>query len=76
MVKMSGTLKKSTDIMKAVHRLTRLPEIAKQMQEMAMEMQKVGRHCCGRRSDKDTSAQCVTIGRDNGGNDAGYNGHD
>lgn len=41
MVKMAGTLKKSTEIMKSVNRLMRIPAISMQMQQMAMEMTKV-----------------------------------
>ncbi|CAH1769034.1 2813_t:CDS:2 [Entrophospora sp. SA101] len=41
-VKLSGTLKKSTDVMKMVNGLTRLPEISKGMQELSMEMTKAG----------------------------------
>ncbi|KAI9349429.1 Snf7-domain-containing protein [Zopfochytrium polystomum] len=40
--KIAGTLKKSTDIMKTVNQLIKLPEIAKTMQEMSMEMTKAG----------------------------------
>ncbi|RKP09841.1 Snf7 family, partial [Thamnocephalis sphaerospora] len=42
MVKMSGTLKQSTDVMKAVNRLVRIPELSAQMQQMSMEMLKAG----------------------------------
>ena len=41
-IKIAGTLKKSTDIMKLVNRLVKLPDIAKDMQEMSMEMMKAG----------------------------------
>jgi charged multivesicular body protein 3 len=41
-VKIAGSLKKSTDIMKMVNRLVRLPEISKDMQEMSREMMKAG----------------------------------
>ncbi|KAJ3331650.1 hypothetical protein HDU76_002608 [Blyttiomyces sp. JEL0837] len=40
--KVAGTLKKSTDIMKLVNNLIKLPEIHKTMQEMSMEMSKAG----------------------------------
>jgi charged multivesicular body protein 3 len=42
-LKMSGTLKQSTDVMKAVNRLMRVPELSAQMQQMSMEMMKVSR---------------------------------
>ena len=38
---MAGTLKKSTDIMKMVNQLVKLPEISQTMQEMSKEMMKV-----------------------------------
>jgi charged multivesicular body protein 3 len=41
-VKVAGTLKKSTEIMKSVNRLVKLPEIGQQMQEMSREMMKAG----------------------------------
>lgn len=40
-VKIAGTLKKSTEIMKLVNRLVKLPEIGKAMQDMSAEMMKV-----------------------------------
>jgi charged multivesicular body protein 3 len=42
MIKMAGVLKRSTEIMKSVNRLMRVPVIAQQVQEMAMEMTKAG----------------------------------
>ncbi|RKP14652.1 charged multivesicular body protein 3-like protein [Piptocephalis cylindrospora] len=42
MVKVSGTLSKSTDVMKAVNSLMRVPQISQQMQEMSYEMTKAG----------------------------------
>ncbi|KAI3655609.1 hypothetical protein MP638_006096 [Amoeboaphelidium occidentale] len=41
-VKIAGSLKKSTEIMKMVNRLVKLPEISKQMEEMSREMMKAG----------------------------------
>lgn len=41
-VKIAGTLKKSTEIMKLVNRLCRVPEMMKQMQDMQQEMMKAG----------------------------------
>jgi charged multivesicular body protein 3 len=41
-LKIAGTLQKSTQIMKAVNRLAKLPEISQTMQEMQMEMMKAG----------------------------------
>ncbi|KAJ3107188.1 Charged multivesicular body protein 3 [Phlyctochytrium planicorne] len=40
--KVTGSLKTSTDIMKLVNNLVKLPEIHKTMQEMSMEMMKAG----------------------------------
>ncbi|KAI8840162.1 Snf7-domain-containing protein, partial [Chytriomyces cf. hyalinus JEL632] len=40
--KIAGSLKQSTDIMKIVNNLIKLPEIHKTMQEMGMEMMKAG----------------------------------
>ena len=40
-LKVSGALQKSTDIMKMVNQLARLPEISAAMQELSMEMTKV-----------------------------------
>ncbi|KAI8617081.1 Snf7-domain-containing protein [Chytriomyces sp. MP71] len=40
--KIAGSLKQSTDIMKLVNNLIKLPEIHKTMQEMGMEMMKAG----------------------------------
>ncbi|KAJ1561868.1 Charged multivesicular body protein 3 [Cladochytrium tenue] len=40
--KIAGTLKKSTEVMKIVNRLIKLPEVARTMQEMSMEMTKAG----------------------------------
>ncbi|RKP23792.1 Snf7-domain-containing protein [Syncephalis pseudoplumigaleata] len=42
MLKMSGTLKQSTEVMRAVNRLVRVPELSAQMQAMSMEMMKAG----------------------------------
>ncbi|CAG8583396.1 6550_t:CDS:2 [Funneliformis mosseae] len=41
-LKLSGSLKKSTEIMKMVNGLARLPELSKGMQELSMEMTKAG----------------------------------
>ncbi|CAG8474613.1 3966_t:CDS:2 [Paraglomus brasilianum] len=41
-LKVSGALQKSTDIMKMVNQLARLPEISQAMQELSMEMTKAG----------------------------------
>ncbi|KAJ3219314.1 Charged multivesicular body protein 3 [Dinochytrium kinnereticum] len=40
--KMTGSLKKSTEVMKLVNGLVKLPEIHQTMQEMSMEMMKAG----------------------------------
>lgn len=42
-LKIAGTLQKSTEVMNLVNQLVKLPEIAKTMQEMSMEMTKVRR---------------------------------
>ena len=39
---MSGSLQKSTEVMQAMQRLVRLPEIADTMREMSKEMMKAG----------------------------------
>lgn len=41
-MKVAGTLKKSADIMRLVNRLIKLPEIAKNVEEMQREMMKAG----------------------------------
>ncbi|CAG8532031.1 9766_t:CDS:2 [Ambispora gerdemannii] len=41
-LKVSGTLQKSTEVMKMVNTLAKLPEISKSMQELSMEMMKAG----------------------------------
>ncbi|KAJ3368132.1 Charged multivesicular body protein 3 [Allomyces arbusculus] len=41
-LKVAGSLQKSTEIMKVVNRLVKLPEISAQMQEMSREMMKAG----------------------------------
>ncbi|KAI9094616.1 Snf7-domain-containing protein [Phlyctochytrium arcticum] len=41
-MKISGTMQKSTDIMKIVNNLVKLPEISSTMQEMSAEMMKAG----------------------------------
>ncbi|KAH8555642.1 vacuolar sorting protein Vps24 [Umbelopsis sp. PMI_123] len=41
-LKIAGTLQKSTEVMNLVNQLVKLPEIAKTMQEMSMEMTKAG----------------------------------
>lgn len=41
MAKVTGTLQKSTEIMKASNSLVRLPQISQSMREMSMEMTKV-----------------------------------
>eukprot|EP00842_Homolaphlyctis_polyrhiza_P004033 jgi/Hompol1/4630/HPOL_003783-RA len=42
MVKVTGAIQKSADIMHTVNALIRLPEISQAMQEMSMEMMKAG----------------------------------
>jgi charged multivesicular body protein 3 len=42
MMKVTGTLQKSTEIMKLSNALVRLPQIGQAMREMSMEMTKVG----------------------------------
>lgn len=44
MAKVTGTLQKSTEIMKMSNALVKLPQISKAMREMSMEMTKVRRH--------------------------------
>ena len=39
---MTGALQKSTDVMKLVNKLMKLPEINQTMQSMSMEMMKAG----------------------------------
>lgn len=41
-LKVSGSLQKSTEVMQAMQRLVRLPEIADTMREMSKEMTKAG----------------------------------
>lgn len=41
-LKVSGSLQKSTEVMQAMQRLVRLPEIAETMREMSREMTKAG----------------------------------
>jgi charged multivesicular body protein 3 len=41
-IKVSGSLQKSTEVMQAMQRLVRLPEIADTMREMSKEMTKAG----------------------------------
>ena len=41
LIKVTGALQKSTDVMKLVNKLVRLPEIASTMQSLSMEMMKV-----------------------------------
>ena len=41
MAKVTGTLQKSTEIMKASNSLVKLPQISQSMREMSMEMTKV-----------------------------------
>lgn len=41
-LKVSGSLQKSTEVMQAMQRLVRLPEIAETMREMSKEMTKAG----------------------------------
>jgi division protein CdvB (Snf7/Vps24/ESCRT-III family) len=42
MVKVTGTLQRSTEIMKLSNSLVKLPQISHAMREMSMEMMKVG----------------------------------
>ncbi len=42
MAKVSGSLRKSTEIMKLSNNLIKLPQISQTMREMSMEMTKVG----------------------------------
>lgn len=42
MLKMAGALKKSTEIMRSVNQLMRIPECSRMMQQMAFEMTKAG----------------------------------
>ena len=42
MIKVTGTLQKSTEIMKLSNSLVKLPQISQAMREMSMEMTKVG----------------------------------
>lgn len=42
MVKVTGTIQKSTEIMKLSNQLVKLPQISQAMREMSMEMTKVG----------------------------------
>jgi charged multivesicular body protein 3 len=42
MAKVTGTLQKSTEIMKLSNALIKLPQISQVMREMSMEMTKVG----------------------------------
>ena len=45
-LKIAGALAQSTDVMKAMQALIKLPEMSKTMQEMSKEMMKVGRALC------------------------------
>jgi division protein CdvB (Snf7/Vps24/ESCRT-III family) len=69
MVKVTGTLQKSTEIMKLSNALVKLPQISHEMREMSMEMTKVG-ICI-----MDICNVHVLIGRHHGGNVGGRNGH-
>ena len=42
MIKVTGSLQKSTEIMKLSNTLVKLPRISQTMREMSMEMTKVG----------------------------------
>jgi charged multivesicular body protein 3 len=42
MIKVTGSLQKSTEIMKLSNTLIKLPQISQTMREMSMEMTKVG----------------------------------
>lgn len=44
MIKVTGSLQKSTEIMKLSNALIKLPQISQTMREMSMEMTKVRRH--------------------------------
>ena len=46
MAKVTGSLQKSTEIMKLSNSLIRLPQISEVMRNMRMEMEKVSRHQC------------------------------
>ncbi|KAI9321542.1 Snf7 family, partial [Dichotomocladium elegans] len=41
-IKVAGTIQRSSEVMNAVNRLVRLPEISQTMQHMSMEMMKAG----------------------------------
>lgn len=68
-MKVTGTLQKSTEIMKLSNALVKLPQISREMREMSMEMTKVGicmMHTCNVH---------VLIGWHHGGNVGGHNRH-
>jgi len=69
MVKVTGTLQKSTEIMKLSNALVKLPQISREMREMSMEMTKVG-ICI-----MDTCNVHVSVGWNHGGNVRGHNKH-
>jgi hypothetical protein len=46
MIKVTGSLQKSTEIMKLSNALIKLPQISQTMREMSMEMTKVRRREC------------------------------
>lgn len=54
MVKVTGTLQKSTEIMKLSNTLVKLPQISQAMREMSMEMTKV-------RKDRLSSVQILKL---------------
>ena len=43
LVKVTGSLERSTEIMKTVNGMVKLPEVGRSMQDLAKEMTKVGR---------------------------------
>ena len=46
-LRIAGTLEKSTEVMRGMQSLIKVPEIQQTMQEMSKEMMKVSYHCCG-----------------------------
>ena len=69
MVKVTGTLQKSTEIMKLSNALIKLPQISHAMRELSMEMRKVG--ICA----MDTCYAHDLIGWHHGRNVGGHTGY-
>lgn len=45
MLRVNGAIQKSTDVMKAMQSLCKIPQIQETMRELSKEMMKVKKHC-------------------------------